>query len=165
MQMPFSRSFWLDEALATDTAELAPTLDNDIRTDVCIVGGGYTGLWTAIRIKEAEPAIDVVLIEKDLCGSGASGRNAGFLLSVWAKFTSLQKICGDTEAVRLSKASADAVGDVMAFCEQNAIDADVRPGNALDQADHFSAVSIVICAGESLLMHQPVTKTIADMDR
>ena len=126
MSTQYPRSHWLDEALASENAEPAAALDTAIRADVCIVGGGYTGLWTAIRLKEAEPAIDVVLIEKDLCASGASGRNAGFLLSLWAKFLSLEKICGTSEALRLAKASDGSVTDVMAFCADNNIDADIR---------------------------------------
>ena len=43
--------------------------------DVTIVGGGYTGLWTAINLKEQEPAMKVAIVEKDICGGGASGRN------------------------------------------------------------------------------------------
>ena len=46
------RSLWLDEALAGE--EDAPPLEGDIRADVCIVGGGFTGLWTALRLKERE---------------------------------------------------------------------------------------------------------------
>src|SRR3954451_2321677 len=75
------------------------------RADVCIVGGGYTGLWTALRIKALEPSADVLVLEADLCGSGASGRNGGFALTLWHHFLALQRICGTEEAVRLSRAS------------------------------------------------------------
>ena len=126
MQIEYPRSFWLDEALAADDSDPSPELDTDIRADVCIVGGGYTGLWTALRLKEAEPSIDVVLIEKDLCASGASGRNAGYLLSMWAKYLSLEKVCGESEALRMAEASDGAVSKVMQFCTDNDIDADVR---------------------------------------
>lgn len=134
MATPHSRSFWLDEALAADAANgvaKAAPLDGEVRADVCIVGGGYTGLWTALDLKAFEPSIDVVLIEKDVCGSGASGRNAGFLLSLWAKYTSLAKVCGTEEALRIAQASADSVSDVMQFCETHGIDADVRYGGWL----------------------------------
>ena len=50
-------------------------------TDVCVVGGGFTGLWTAIHAKLSEPAARVAVIEAGLCGGGASGRNGGFLMS------------------------------------------------------------------------------------
>ena len=47
--------------------------------DLCVVGGGYTGLWTAIIAKERDPSRDVVLIDAHECGSAASGRNGGFM--------------------------------------------------------------------------------------
>jgi len=49
--------------------------------DLCIVGGGYTGLWTAIIAKERDPSRDVVLIDAHEVGSAASGRNGGFIES------------------------------------------------------------------------------------
>lgn len=119
------RSHWLQEALATDT-DVAPQLEGDLRADVCIVGGGYTGLWTAIRLKERDPSLTVVLIEADICGGGASGRNGGFILSWWAKFSSLKKLCGGEEALRLAKVSEDAVSEIGTFCQTHGIDAHYR---------------------------------------
>ncbi|HEY1368135.1 MAG TPA: FAD-dependent oxidoreductase [Gaiellaceae bacterium] len=118
------RSLWLQEALVG--AEDAPRLEGSERADVCIVGGGYTGLWTAIRLKEHDPALDVVLVEADICGGGASGRNGGFVLSWWAKFGTLKKVCGGEEAVRLAQLSAQAVADIGAFCSDHDIDAHYR---------------------------------------
>ena len=119
------RSLWLQEAMA-DGFEPAPRLDGDVRADVCIVGGGYTGLWTALRLKELDPSLDVALVEADICGGGASGRNGGFVLSWWAKFESLEKLCGTEEALRLCRASADAVAGIGEFCRTNRIDAHFR---------------------------------------
>src|SRR5207245_10926983 len=93
----------------------APTREGDVRADVCIAGGGYTGLWTALRLKEREPSIDVVIVEADVCGGGASGRNGGFVLSWWAKFRALEELCGSEEALRLAYASARGVVDIGAF--------------------------------------------------
>lgn len=70
------RPFWLDQALRSEHAAPCPPLAGDTRADVCIVGGGYTGLWTAIMLKEHDPGLDVVLVEADLCGAGASGATA-----------------------------------------------------------------------------------------
>ena len=50
-------------------------------TDLCIVGGGFTGLWAALHAKDRDPARDVVVLEAETCGYGASGRNGGFLLA------------------------------------------------------------------------------------
>lgn len=90
------------------------------------MGGGYTGLWTALRLKELDPACEVALVERNLCGSGASGRNGGFVLSWWAKFGSLKKVCGKEEALRLARVSEEAVREVGAFCEAHGIDAHYR---------------------------------------
>jgi putative aminophosphonate oxidoreductase len=116
------RSLWLQEALAEDP-HVAPRLEGDARADVCIVGGGYTGLWTALRLKEADPSIDVAIVEADVCGGGASGRNGGFVLSWWPKFSTLVKQSGTQEALRLATASAEAVSAIGSFCEQNGIEA------------------------------------------
>src|SRR4051812_50113577 len=58
--------------------KIVEPLSGGHRTDVCIVGGGYTGLWTALQIKSLDSSVDVMLLEADICGSGASGRNGGF---------------------------------------------------------------------------------------
>src|SRR3990170_5370937 len=71
------RSWWLREALADDPGEPCPPLERDVDADVLVIGGGYTGMWTAHFIKEAEPDRNVVLLEKDICGGGPSGRNGG----------------------------------------------------------------------------------------
>ena len=118
------RSLWLEEALTA--AEDAPRLEGDERADICIVGGGFTGLWTAIRLKEHDPSLDVVLVEADVCGAGASGRNGGFVLTWWAKFGTLKKVCGGDEAIRLARASAQAVDGIGAFCAEHGIDAHYR---------------------------------------
>jgi putative aminophosphonate oxidoreductase len=120
------RSLWLEEALAAEAGEDGPRLEGDERADVCIVGGGYTGLWTAIRLKEHDPSLDVVIVEGDVCGGGPSGRNGGFVLSLWAKFAKLEHAVGGEHALRLCRASADAVGAIGAFCEENGIDSHFR---------------------------------------
>ncbi len=89
------------------------------------------GLWTAIRIKEKDPNCDVVLLEQDVCGGGASGRNGGMVLSWWQKLSSLLKICGAEEALRLGRASEAAIDEIRAFCEANGVDAHYRQGGFL----------------------------------
>jgi len=70
--------FWLESA---EIPESNPTLVRDEHCDLCIVGGGYTGLWTAVIAKERDPSRDVVLIDKGEVGGAASGRNGGFMES------------------------------------------------------------------------------------
>ncbi len=67
--------YWLDDP---DRPAPRPGLDADTTADLCVVGGGYAGLWTAILAKEREPARDVVLLEGNRVGWAASGRNGGF---------------------------------------------------------------------------------------
>jgi glycine/D-amino acid oxidase-like deaminating enzyme len=128
------RSLWLDEALGPGTRP-EPRLDGDMRADVAIIGGGYVGLWTAIRIKELDPACDVALVEQDICGGGASGRNGGFVLSWWPKLPTLMALFGQTAAVDLCRASEAAINEIGAFSAAHQIDAHFapylasRPGN------------------------------------
>ena len=68
--------YWLDGAEAPETN---PTLVRTEHCDLCVVGGGYTGLWTAIVAKERDPSRDVVLIDSLAIGAAASGRNGGFM--------------------------------------------------------------------------------------
>jgi putative aminophosphonate oxidoreductase len=120
------RPFWLQQALDQEHASACPALAADTHCDVCIVGGGYTGLWTALMLKEHNPALDVVLIEADICGAGASGRNGGCALSWSAKYFTLERLFGMQEAVRLVKASEQSIHAIGDFCRAHGIDADYR---------------------------------------
>jgi glycine/D-amino acid oxidase-like deaminating enzyme len=123
------RSLWLREALSGEEQE--PPLEGQLSTDVAVVGGGYVGLWTAIRIKEAAADCDVVLLERDVCGGGASGRNGGFVLSWWPKVESLVSVCGEAEGLRIARAAERAVDELGNFCQQHGIDAHYRRGDHL----------------------------------
>lgn len=68
--------YWLDEDRLEPLPH--PTLIGDVTTDLCIVGAGYTGLWTALLAKEQNPEREVILLEQRETGAGASGRNGGF---------------------------------------------------------------------------------------
>jgi glycine/D-amino acid oxidase-like deaminating enzyme len=67
--------YWLADPAAP---EPAPALTDRISCDLAVVGGGYTGLWTALRARERDPSCDVVVVEADVAGGAASGRNGGF---------------------------------------------------------------------------------------
>jgi putative aminophosphonate oxidoreductase len=116
------RSLWLQQALGDAAA--ASELIGQVDADVCIVGGGFVGMWTAYWIKHWEPSCDVVILEQDVCGGGASGRNGGFVLSWWAKYPSLRRLLGPQVATRLCRQSQDAVGEIGEFCAQHDVDAD-----------------------------------------
>lgn len=70
------RSLWWDTR--GESARARPALAGDLDADVAIVGGGYTGLWTACELLKRDPTLRVVVLERDVCGFGASGRNGGW---------------------------------------------------------------------------------------
>ena len=129
--MAAARSLWLQEALLDEEAAETPELFETIEADFCIVGGGYTGLWTALRIKELERDASVVVLEADICGGGPSGRNGGFALSWWPKIETLQKRLGKEEALRLVKASEAAIAEMGEFCKREGVDAHFHQGGWL----------------------------------
>src|SRR3954452_5172194 len=113
----------MEEALASAPPPEPVALAAGEHADVCIVGGGYTGLWTAIRVLDAEPSARVVVVEADLCGSGASGRNGGFALSWWPKIQTLVERVGQEEAFRLGDFAERAISELGEFCASEGIDA------------------------------------------
>lgn len=117
------RSFWLEEAVEGEAAE---PLRGAQETDIAIIGGGYVGLWTALRIKELEPDARVTILEADICGGGASGRNGGFVLSWWPKIASLIAMFGHEEALRLVKASEQAIDEIGQFCAKHSPKSEFR---------------------------------------
>jgi len=123
--------YWFDQALNSEEHVECSPLTEQVNTDVCIVGGGFTGLWTAIKIKQKSPETNVVVLEKKICGAGASGRNGGCMLTFATKFASLIKFFGEKEAIRLVLASEQAVFDIDDFCKQHNIDAEIRIDGAV----------------------------------
>jgi len=75
MEAHLAPSFWL--ATCGDDLSPRPALTGDMRADVCIVGAGYTGLWTAYHLSRLEPSLRVAVVEANVAGWGASGRNGG----------------------------------------------------------------------------------------
>ncbi|MEA2445196.1 MAG: hypothetical protein QOJ12_2488, partial [Thermoleophilales bacterium] len=87
-----AHGWWIREAGAPD--ELAP-LRERIDADVVVVGGGYLGMWTAWHLLERDEGVRVVIVERDRCGFGPSGRNGGFVNSYWNKLDSMVPKWGD----------------------------------------------------------------------
>jgi glycine/D-amino acid oxidase-like deaminating enzyme len=125
------RSPWLRETLAEEPPRPAPPLDRDLEVDIAIVGGGYTGLWTALAVLERRPEARVVVLEADICGGGASGRNGGFVNSWWDEIETLVDIFGPSRAAEAAEASAASVHAIGAWCEANRVDAHFRQGGML----------------------------------
>jgi glycine/D-amino acid oxidase-like deaminating enzyme len=117
------RSWWLREALADDPGPALAPFRGDVTADVVVLGGGYTGMWTALQLKELDPGVDVVLLEQDVCGGGASGRNGGFVNSFWGELDYLAHRFGDRAAIAMCEIGEESVRAIGAFCEEHGIDA------------------------------------------
>ncbi|MEO6578853.1 MAG: FAD-binding oxidoreductase [Candidatus Limnocylindria bacterium] len=126
------RSWWLREALAAEVdLAAAVELSGTIECDVAIVGGGYTGMWTAYELLDRAPDARVVILEQDICGSGPSGRNGGFVHGWWDQLPLLVDLHGPEAAVELARASEDAVTGIGEFCRRHDVDAWFVPGGYL----------------------------------
>jgi glycine/D-amino acid oxidase-like deaminating enzyme len=130
------RSWWLREALAAEANELAaevagPPLAGHSRADVAILGGGYTGLWTAIRLAELAPGARIVIVERDICGGGPSGRNGGFVTGWWDELPALIARFGEAAAIRSAQAMDAAIEEIGTFTAANGIDAWWTPNGFL----------------------------------
>ncbi len=117
-----ARSFWLQEALTHDPGEPTPPLEANVTADACIVGGGFAGLWTAVRLTERAPGMRIVILEQDIVGGGASGRNGGFASSSWFDADAIIALFGEEEGLRYLQAQSDAVDQLGAFASVNGID-------------------------------------------
>ncbi|WP_046730971.1 NAD(P)/FAD-dependent oxidoreductase [Streptomyces humi] len=109
-------------------------LAGDASADVVIVGGGYTGLWTAYYLKKAAPFLRVTVLEQKFCGYGASGRNGGWLYNGVAGRDRYAALHGREAAVRLQKAMNETVDEVVAVTRAEGIDADLHKGGVLEVA-------------------------------
>ena len=111
-------SWWLEDALAREgDAAPARALAGDATTDVAIVGGGYTGLWTALALLEQAPDLGVTLLEAEICGDGPSGRNGGFLHGYWGSLPGILSVLGEEGALELARAGEQIIPGVRAWAE------------------------------------------------
>ncbi|MDH3519782.1 MAG: FAD-binding oxidoreductase [Myxococcales bacterium] len=118
-----SVSYWFD-ALGAEPQVRGP-LPGDLEVDVAIVGGGFTGLWTAYYLKRADPDCRVAVLERETAGYGASGRNGGWC---WAKLAGLPEyVARDPErGAALRDAVMGSVDEIGGICEREGIEADFR---------------------------------------
>jgi glycine/D-amino acid oxidase-like deaminating enzyme len=126
---PLQRGFMLESQWLADVAGEPPVgahLERDLSVDVAVIGGGFVGLWTAIALKELEPQLRVVILERNRCGSGASGLNGGFVMSWWPKIASLARLCGKDDALWLADATTRSVAEMGEYLAGQGIDAQYR---------------------------------------
>jgi glycine/D-amino acid oxidase-like deaminating enzyme len=116
--------YWRD----TETVEPGDPLDGDVRCDVCIVGAGYTGMWTAHFLKEAAPDLDIQLIEAEYAGAGASGHNDGFVTpTIGHSLHTVVRAWGPERAAAAYTEVGRSIVELRRFCRRFAPDAEFWP--------------------------------------
>jgi glycine/D-amino acid oxidase-like deaminating enzyme len=144
-------SFWHD----TVPSDLSPrpALPGDTDVDVAIVGGGLTGLWTAYYLAKRDPGIRIAVLEKEIAGFGASGRNGGWCSALFpASAAALERRHGRDAAIRMRQAMIDTVDEVGRVATEEGIDCDYVKGGTLSfvrsPAQRIRAVADVAEAAE-----------------
>lgn len=113
---PKDPSWWFQDALRHEgNLPPSPSLSGSLSVDVAIVGGGYTGLWTALALKERAPRLTVAVIEASLCGSGASGKNGGKVHGYWGGLAGMAANIGPDGALAVARAGTRAQDAIRAF--------------------------------------------------
>ncbi len=125
-------SFWLDQIGA---GSRRAALEGAVSADVCIVGGGFTGLWTAYELRRADPSLEVVVIEAEHVGFGASGRNGGWVLGKVSGSAGAWRRRGGADAPRqMARAINATVGEIGAVIAREGIECDWHQGGSLTVA-------------------------------
>jgi glycine/D-amino acid oxidase-like deaminating enzyme len=141
-------SFWQNDL--GEPPPVGPALSDTVSADVCVIGGGYTGLWTAWALLALEPTLRVVILEAVRVGFGASGRNGGWLsgLMPGERAALAREPGGRDGVVALQRLLVDAVDQVIAICSREQIDADIVKGGTLTVATNAAQMSRLEAAVE-----------------
>src|SRR2546423_1179621 len=121
--------FWWRSLAAA--APRRPPLEAPTEADVAIVGAGYTGLWTAYYLKRADPALRIVVLEREQAGYGASGRNGGWVSGFFSGPPRVyERGAGREGFIALQRAMLETVDEVGRVLAEESIDADyVKSGH------------------------------------
>ena len=127
--MTFGRPWWIDDA---GLGVVADPLSGSAAADVVVVGGGFTGLWTALALRERAPGLDVAVVEADFCGCGPSGRNGGFVHGYWSSLPTSRELFGGERALELARAGDRIIPGMRAFLDARGEDAWLHTGGLLE---------------------------------
>jgi glycine/D-amino acid oxidase-like deaminating enzyme len=130
---PRDLSFWWS-AVPTPLAPRPPP-SGDLQVDVCIVGAGFTGLWTARSLARADPTLRIAVVEREVAGFGASGRNGGWCSALFAvSDAALVRLYG-LDAMRAMRRAMQATVDIVgAAADEDGIDCHFAKGGTVDAA-------------------------------
>jgi glycine/D-amino acid oxidase-like deaminating enzyme len=130
-----STSLWWDTLPDELVGNARPALNETRTADVCIVGAGYTGLWTAYYLSQSHPELDIVIVEAEVAGFGASGRNGGWVSAYFP--TSLETVAKSSNreaAIALQHMFFDTVQEVGRVAEAEGIDCHYDRGGTVSLA-------------------------------
>jgi glycine/D-amino acid oxidase-like deaminating enzyme len=131
--LAFEDSLWHHTAGVDLTPRAA--LPGDVDMDVAIVGAGYTGLWTAYYLHTLDPALRIAIVEREIAGFGASGRNGGWCSALFPPASSgIARRHGIQAAVAVRRAMHDSVAEVGRVCEAEGIDVGYARGGTISLA-------------------------------
>jgi glycine/D-amino acid oxidase-like deaminating enzyme len=126
-------SYW--HASISDSWRPRPALAGDDDVDVVIVGAGYTGLWTAYWLAERDPALRVMVLDREVAGFGASGRNGGWCSAIFpATLRKVAQRSGRAAALAMQQAMNGVVAELGEVVAKENIDCDFAPGGYLSAA-------------------------------
>jgi glycine/D-amino acid oxidase-like deaminating enzyme len=163
--LPSPAPWWLEEARSHRPDAATAPLTGDLDVDVAVVGGGYTGLWTALALRERDPSLRVALLEARRIGDGPSGRNGGFLHGYWSSLPTLRAVLGDGAALQLAHASTGIVPAVRAFLERRGEDVWLRESGLLKvaaTAAEEAAVDGAVAAARALGAEEEAVPLVPD---
>ena len=125
-----ARPLWLDRLDPAITPR--PPLPGDVEVDVAVVGGGFSGLWTAYYLHRLDPSLRIAVLEKTHCGFGASGRNGGWAVGELAgSFEAYAARGGDAAALQLHREVFDSVDEIGRVLHAEDIDGDYAKGGTI----------------------------------